>query len=43
MSAPKALVLCGDGINCDFETAYALQLAGFAAERMHNSDLLGSP
>lgn len=43
MSAPKALVLCGDGINCDFETAHALQLAGFTAERIHNSDLLASP
>lgn len=39
----KALVLCGDGINCDSETAFALELAGFTAERMHCSDLLSSP
>lgn len=42
-SLPKALILCGDGINCDVETAYALKLAGFEPERLHNSDLLASP
>ncbi|SRR5579875_1308641 len=43
MSKPKALVLCGDGINCDAETAWALELAGFDARRVHTSDLLASP
>ncbi len=42
-SSCRALVLCGDGINCDFETAHALELAGFSADKMHCSDLLASP
>ena len=32
MTKPKALVLYGDGINCQLETAYALEVAGFAPE-----------
>jgi phosphoribosylformylglycinamidine synthase subunit PurQ / glutaminase len=40
MSAPRALVLTGYGLNCDVETQYALALAGFAAERVHISELL---
>lgn len=43
MSKPKALVLCGDGINCDAETAFALTLAGFEAEVMHSASLLEQP
>lgn len=43
MSKPKALVLYGDGINCDAETAFALNLAGFEATRMHTSELLETP
>ena len=43
MSQPKALIICGDGINCDAETAWALNLAGFDAERVHVSDLLQRP
>jgi len=32
MTKPKALVLYGDGINCQLETAYALEVAGFVPE-----------
>ncbi len=39
----KALVLFGCGLNCDIETAYALELAGAKAERVHiNSVIDGS-
>jgi len=31
----RALVLCGYGLNCDRETAFALEQAGAAAERVH--------
>ncbi len=40
---PKALVIYGDGINCENETAYALNLAGFESERLHCIDVLNSP
>lgn len=43
MSNPKALVLTGDGINCEVETAHALELAGFEASITHISRLLESP
>lgn len=43
MAKPKALVIAGDGINCDYETAWALSLAGFAVARMHDSELLQQP
>lgn len=43
MVLPNALVLCGDGINCDRETAWALGLAGFNASRAHVGDLLENP
>ncbi|MCG6983370.1 MAG: phosphoribosylformylglycinamidine synthase I [Deltaproteobacteria bacterium] len=39
-SAPKALVLTGFGLNCDWETTYALELAGAEAERVHINQLL---
>lgn len=32
---PKALVLCGDGINCERETVAALAAAGFDASAVH--------
>ena len=32
---PKALVLAGFGINCDYETQYALEKAGFQTDRLH--------
>ncbi|MBX9723274.1 MAG: phosphoribosylformylglycinamidine synthase subunit PurQ, partial [Candidatus Obscuribacterales bacterium] len=39
----KALVIYGDGINCENETAYALELAGFSTEKLHCIDALNSP
>ena len=38
---PSALVLTGFGLNCDHETAHALELAGFRAVRVHINDLIG--
>lgn len=35
------MVLCGDGINCENETAYALSLAGFKSNLVHTSELVG--
>lgn len=40
---PQALIICGDGINCEFETAYGFDLAGFESKRIHCSDLLANP
>ncbi|OXU15810.1 phosphoribosylformylglycinamidine synthase I [Sedimentisphaera salicampi] len=40
MSKIKGLVLRAAGINCDVETQYALELAGFEAERVHINELL---
>ena len=37
---PKFLVLTGDGINCERETARAFQLAGAQADIVHINDLL---
>ena len=37
---PKALVLTGYGINCDYETEYACSIAGFEAQRVHLNDVL---
>lgn len=37
---PKALVITGDGINCEAETAHALSLAGFETEIRHLNDLI---
>lgn len=36
----KALVLTGYGLNCDHETAYALELAGAQAQRVHINALI---
>jgi phosphoribosylformylglycinamidine synthase I len=38
--SPRALVLTGYGLNCDWETAYALELAGAAAHRVHINQLI---
>ena len=38
--SPKALVLTGFGLNCDWETTYALELAGAEARRVHINQLL---
>ncbi|TLN18300.1 phosphoribosylformylglycinamidine synthase subunit PurQ, partial [bacterium] len=35
MTAPKALVITGNGINCERESAHALRLAGFEADIAH--------
>src|SRR5438270_2274405 len=43
MIKPKAFVLCGDGINCDAETVWALNLAGFVPSRVHTSEILETP
>jgi len=43
MANPKALVVSGDGINCEQETDYALRLAGFDSAIIHISDLLAAP
>jgi phosphoribosylformylglycinamidine synthase I len=40
---PKALVLYGYGLNCDYETAFALAKAGSEARRVHTTDLLENP
>lgn len=42
-SRPRALVLYGYGLNCDYETAFALSLAGAEAFRVHTHDLLSQP
>jgi phosphoribosylformylglycinamidine synthase len=39
MSTVRALVLTGFGLNCDLETAYALERAGAQAERVHLNTL----
>ncbi|MFL5815073.1 MAG: phosphoribosylformylglycinamidine synthase subunit PurQ [Bdellovibrionia bacterium] len=39
-NSPKALVITGDGINCETETAQALRMAGFDAEIRHLNDLI---
>jgi phosphoribosylformylglycinamidine synthase subunit PurQ / glutaminase len=43
MTNPEALVLAGDGINCEVETAYALSTTGFTPELVHVTDLLDEP
>jgi phosphoribosylformylglycinamidine synthase len=40
MAEPRALILVGFGINCDYETEHAFQIAGAATERVHLNDLL---
>lgn len=40
MSSVRALVLTGFGLNCDLETAYALEVAGAAPDRIHLNDLI---
>lgn len=39
-SAINALVLTGYGLNCDLETAYAFELAGARAQRVHINALI---
>lgn len=40
MSPVKALVLTGYGLNCDYETDYALKLAGAESHRVHINELI---
>src|SRR5579884_673208 len=40
---PRTLVLRSAGANCDEETAYAFELAGARAERVHINRLLADP
>ena len=40
MEPVKALVLTGYGLNCDHETAHALELAGARADRVHINALI---
>ena len=40
---PRALVLYGYGLNCDYETAFALNQAGAEAHRVHTTELLENP
>jgi len=37
----RVLVLAGYGLNCDFETAYAFELAGAVSQRVHINSLIG--
>ncbi len=40
MKSVKALILSGYGLNCDHETAYAFELAGAEATRVHINSLI---
>jgi phosphoribosylformylglycinamidine synthase len=40
MTVVKALVLTGYGLNCDYETHYALQIAGAEPHRVHINELI---
>ena len=40
MSNVRTLVLSGYGLNCDNETAYAFELAGAVADRVHINSLI---
>lgn len=43
MPSPRVLILRAPGTNCDEETAYAFELAGAAAERVHVNRLIENP
>jgi phosphoribosylformylglycinamidine synthase len=40
MKQVRALIITGFGLNCEAETAYAFEMAGAAAEKVHLNDLL---
>jgi len=40
MTTVRALVMTGYGLNCDYETDYALRLAGAEPRRVHINDLI---
>ena len=39
---PRALVLTGYGLNCDYETNYSLKLAGAESHRLHINELIAT-
>ena len=43
MATPKAIVLRAAGTNCDKESQYALELAGFEAQRVHVFRVMETP
>ncbi len=43
MAKPKAIVLRAAGVNCDRESQYALELAGFEAQRVHVFRVMENP
>ena len=43
MEQVKALVLRAAGVNCDFETQTAFEMAGASAERIHINRLIENP
>ncbi len=43
MSNPKALILRAPGTNCDVETAFAFEMAGVQADRIHINQIIESP
>ncbi|MCE5334827.1 MAG: phosphoribosylformylglycinamidine synthase I [Desulfobacteraceae bacterium] len=42
MGSVKALVMTGFGLNCDMETAYALEVAGAKTEKVHLNSLVAN-
>lgn len=42
-TTPNFLILWGDGINCENETAHAVELAGGRATKMHVNELIQNP
>ncbi len=43
MKQPRAIVISGDGINCEAETRFGLTLAGFQSQECHIAALLSKP
>ena len=43
MASPRVLILRAPGTNCDEETAYAFELSGAKAERVHVNRLIENP
>ena len=43
MLKPKALILRAPGTNCDHETAFAFEMVGVEAERIHINQVIESP
>src|SRR4051812_35674067 len=43
MKNPLFIIVAGDGINCERETARAVELAGGSAKIIHINDLLDAP